>query len=153
MLKRWLDGPSQLWPSGRSEAGRPSGLTETEESEKGFLLSNVCASLVRAQWISITLDDADRRRLAALVADHNTPQKHVWRAQIVLLSADGVGTSAIMTETGTAKTTVWRWQARFMEEGVEGLLRDKTHPSRPNACRLWQRLRLGRRRDAEAAAL
>lgn len=78
--------------------------------------------------ISITLDDADRRRLSALVSDHNTPQKHVWRAQIVLLSADGVGTSAIMTETGTAKATVWRWQARFMAEGVEGLLRDKTRP-------------------------
>ncbi|VFU07794.1 protein of unknown function [Methylocella tundrae] len=56
--------------------------------------------------ISITLGEADRRRLDALVADRNTPQKHVWRARIVLLSADGIGTSAIMTETGTAKTTV-----------------------------------------------
>jgi transposase len=52
----------------------------------------------------------------------------VWRARIVLLSADGVGTNAIMAATGTAKTTVWRWQARFMAEGVEGLLRDKTRP-------------------------
>lgn len=25
----------------------------------------------------------------------NTPQKHVWRARIVLLSADGVGTNAV----------------------------------------------------------
>ena len=33
-----------------------------------------------------------------------------------------------MSATGTAKTTVWRWQARFMEEGVDGLLRDKTRP-------------------------
>ena len=29
-----------------------------------------------------------------------------------------------------AKTCVWRWQQRFMEEGVRGLLRDKTRPSR-----------------------
>ena len=78
--------------------------------------------------ISITLNEIDRRRLDAVVADRNTPQKHVWRARIVLMSADGVGTSAIMAETSTSKTTVWRWQARFMEEGVDGLLRDKTRP-------------------------
>ena len=74
------------------------------------------------------LDDADRRRLESIATDRNTPQKHVWRARIVLLSADGDGTNAIMAATSTAKTTVWRWQARFMEEGVDGLLRDKTRP-------------------------
>ena len=78
--------------------------------------------------ISIALRGSDRDRLERLVSDRNTPQKHVWRARIVLLSADGVGTMAIMAETGAAKTTVWRWQARFMAEGVLGLLRDKTRP-------------------------
>ena len=48
----------------------------------------------------------------------------------MLLSADGVGTNEIMRQTGTSKTCVWRWQQRFMEEGVRGLLRDKTRPSR-----------------------
>jgi len=50
------------------------------------------------------------------------------RARIVLLNANGDGKNGIMAATGTAKTTVWRWQARLMEEGVEGLLRDKTRP-------------------------
>jgi len=80
--------------------------------------------------ISITLGPSDRRRLEAIVADRNTPQKHVWRAEIVLLSADGVGTVEIMRQTGTSKTCVWRWQERFAEAGVAGLLRDKTRPSR-----------------------
>ena len=80
--------------------------------------------------ISFMLTAADRRRLEAIVADRNTPQKHVWRAAIVLLSADGVGTVEIMRRTGTSKTCVWRWQERFAAEGVEGLLRDKTRPSR-----------------------
>ena len=92
----------------------------------------VCAELVRiccmCKGISITISNADRRRLKSIAADRNTPQKHVWRAQIVLLSADGVGTNAIMARTDKAKTTVWRWQARFTEEGIEGLLRDKTRP-------------------------
>src|SRR5580700_7298078 len=43
--------------------------------------------------ISIALKPADRRRLAALARDRNAPHKHVWRAGIVLLSADGVGTN------------------------------------------------------------
>jgi transposase len=77
-------------------------------------------------WLSA----ADRARLAAIVADRNSPQKHVWRAQIVLLSADHVGTVAIMRQTGKAKAGVWRWQARYLEDGVDGLLRDRTRPSR-----------------------
>jgi len=52
------------------------------------------------------------------------PQKHVWRAQIVVLSADSVGTNQIMRETGKAKTCVWRWQERFAIDAVkqEGLI-------------------------------
>ena len=80
--------------------------------------------------ISITLHPSDRHRLEAVVADRNTPQKHVWRAEIVLLSADGAGTVEIMRRTGTSKGCVWRWQERFAIAGVEGLLRDKTRPSR-----------------------
>src|SRR6202020_2777410 len=80
--------------------------------------------------ISITLKPADRRRLKALARDRNTPHKHVWRAEIVLLSADGVGTNEIMRRTGKSKTCVWRWQERFMQAGCDGLLHDKTRPSR-----------------------
>jgi transposase len=48
----------------------------------------------------------------------------------VLLSGAGVGTNEIMRRTGKSKTCVWRWQERFMQEGYDGLLRDKTRPSR-----------------------
>jgi hypothetical protein len=41
----------------------------------------------------------------------------------VLATADGVGIVEIMrTAAGVSKTAVWRWQARFMDEGVDGLL-------------------------------
>lgn len=80
--------------------------------------------------ITISLSPADQIRLEAVVADRNSPQKHVWRAQIVLLSAGGAGTHEIMRITGKAKTCVWRWQERFMVAGTDGLLRDKTRPSR-----------------------
>ncbi|MGH8387552.1 MAG: IS630 family transposase [Pseudomonas sp.] len=80
--------------------------------------------------ISFTVSPSARRRLSSIVANRNSPQKHVWRCRIVLLSADSLGTAEIMRRTGKSKTCVWRWQERFMEEGVDGLLHDKTRPSR-----------------------
>ncbi len=78
--------------------------------------------------ISFTISAGDRQRLRAIVADPKSPQKHVWRARIILLNGTGLGTSAIMAETGKSKTCVWRWQERFMHAGVDGLLRDKSRP-------------------------
>jgi transposase len=79
---------------------------------------------------NIQLSAADRRELEAVAANRNSPQKHAWRAKIVLLTADDHGTAEIMRATGKAKTVIWRWQERFGEEGVAGLWRDKTRPSR-----------------------
>jgi hypothetical protein len=53
---------------------------------------------------NIQLSRADRSKLKAVVANRNSPQKHVWRARIVLLTADGRGTAEIMQATGKAKT-------------------------------------------------
>jgi len=80
--------------------------------------------------VVVDANAADRARLEAVVADRNSPQKHVWRARIILLTAEGLGTVEIMRRTGKSKTCVWRWQERFMAGGVDGLLRDKTRPSR-----------------------
>ena len=71
--------------------------------------------------IVVEVTAADRARLEALIADRNSPQKHVWRARIVLLTVDGRGTAEIMRRTGKAKTAVWRWQERFMQEGFDGV--------------------------------
>jgi transposase len=80
--------------------------------------------------ICIYVSPADRARLERLVADRNTPRKLVWRAEIVLATADRLGTMEIMRRAGTSKPTVWRWQERYLEAGVDGLVRDKTRPAR-----------------------
>ena len=90
----------------------------------------MCESGWMRSGISINLSPSDRDRLDQIMKDRNAAQKHAWRAEIVLLTGDGVGTNEIMRRTRTSKTCVWRWQERFMQEGVEGLLRDKTRPSR-----------------------
>ena len=82
--------------------------------------------------IVVNVTRADRLRLEAIVADRSAPQKHVWRAKVIVATADGCGTAEIMRRSGKSKPVVWTWQARFMAEGVEGLLRDKTRkPGKP----------------------
>ena len=69
--------------------------------------------------------------MVPIAADRNSSQKLVWRANIILLSGAGFGTVVMDGgEMGKAKTCVWRWQERYMREGVAGLLKDKTRPSR-----------------------
>jgi transposase len=80
------------------------------------------------EGISVEVSAADRARLEAVVANRNRPQKHLWRAEIILATAEGLGTNAIIRRAGVSKPCVWRWQERFMNEGVDGLLRDRTRP-------------------------
>ena len=74
--------------------------------------------------ISFTVATSDQQRLERIIKNPGSSQKHVLRARIVILSSAGHGTHAIMAATGKSKTCVWRWQERFMQEGVEGLLHD-----------------------------
>jgi transposase len=79
-----------------------------------------------AQTVCILNDDGDRQRLAAIIADRNRAQKHVKRARIIVGSMDGLNVLEIAGFVGVSRPAVWRWQQRYAEEGVDGLLRDKT---------------------------
>jgi hypothetical protein len=64
--------------------------------------------------IEIDVTTADPARLEAIVADRNSPQKLVWRARIILATADGCGTAGMMRRAGVSKPCVWRgrgWSA------------------------------------------
>jgi transposase len=85
-----------------------------------------------AQTVTVIVDAEDRVRLAAVVGDRNRPQKHVQRARIVLLSAERLPVLTVANAVGVSRPAVWRWQQRFAEAGVDGLLRDKTRkPGKP----------------------
>ena len=88
--------------------------------------------------IVVNVTAEDRSRLEAIVADRGAPQKHVWRANIDLATADGCGTFEVMRRSGKSKPVVWRWQQRFMQEGVEGLLRGKIRDAASRRFRLRQ---------------
>src|SRR6478736_6795456 len=70
----------------------------------------------------------DREWLVKLVKDRNTPQKIVWRSQIVLLAGEGIGAVEVATRVGKSVLTVRRWRRRYAAKGVDGLLKDATRP-------------------------
>src|SRR3954463_13678887 len=91
--------------------------------------SRICETGGMRKGVEVRLGLGDRERLAAVIGSGNSPQKHVWRARIVLLSADGIGTMAIQRQNGKGKPTIWRWQARFMAEGVDGFVHGAPRPA------------------------
>src|SRR5204862_6144774 len=113
------------------------------------------SAAMRRDDICIYVSPSNRARLAALIGDRNTPSKVVWRAEIVLATADGHGTNEIMRRTGKSKPCVWRWQERYVEEGVLGLMRDKTRPSRkpplPDKAKLAARTKTADRQAANGS--
>jgi transposase len=82
-----------------------------------------------AQQVCVIVSTAEREQLAAIAADRSRPHKHLERARIVLVSADRHSAQRVAQSVGVSRPTVWRWQQRFAESGVEGLLRDKTRKS------------------------
>src|SRR5262245_2325736 len=79
-------------------------------------------------WVSA----ADRQRLAAILADRNRSQELVARARIILASAERLEVAVVARRAGISRPAVWRWQQRFAEAGVDGLLRDRTRkPGKP----------------------
>jgi transposase len=92
--------------------------------DAGLMAQIVCP------WVSVE----DRARLEAIVADRNRAQKHVARARIILASAERLPVAAVARRAGVGRPAVWRWQRRFAEAGVDGLLRDATR--KPGKARL-----------------
>jgi transposase len=82
-----------------------------------------------AQTSCVILTADDRQRLAAIIGDRSRPLKHIQRARIVLHSDDRLPVLEVAKRADASRPAVWRWQQRYAEEGVDGLLRDKTRAS------------------------
>src|SRR4051794_353651 len=92
----------------------------------------MCYGLGMAQTVCPLISAEDRQRLAAILADRNRPQKFVARARIILHSTERLDVAAVARQAGVSRPAVWRWQLRFAEAGIDGLLRDKTRkPGQP----------------------
>jgi transposase len=79
-----------------------------------------------AQTVSIILSAEERARLLVIIGDRNLSQKHARRARIILHSGERMPVLDIARRSDVSRPAVWRWQQRYAEQGIDGLLRDKT---------------------------
>jgi transposase len=82
----------------------------------------------RARPLPLTEDQ--RQQLDQWVRGRRTPQRLSVRAKLILLAASGISNLEIGKELGVAQPTVRRWRRRFLEKGLEGLVKDAPRPGR-----------------------
>jgi transposase len=83
-----------------------------------------------ALTMTVDVPPRDRELLRSWTRSPSVRAGLARRARIVLLAAEGLGTSEIVRRTGVSKPTVIAWKRRYMAEGVGGL-DDRPKPGRP----------------------
>ena len=81
---------------------------------------------------TITLTPETRQELETVARSRRTAQGLGRRAQIVLLTADGISPGKIGQQLGVSQPTVRVWRHRYVEAGLDGL-RSETRPGRPRS--------------------
>lgn len=69
----------------------------------------------------ICLTDEDRRILEARARKYTLSYRDVFRAQTILLAAQGLRNDEIAARLNTRREIVSKWRKRFFEEGLVGL--------------------------------
>ena len=69
----------------------------------------------------ISLEEADRQALEAVLRSHKTPQSRALRARIILKSGAGESVESISGSLGTSTKSIYKWRNRFLEAGIDGL--------------------------------
>ena len=78
------------------------------------------------------LSEAERAELQSLANSRTLSHALVVRAQIIVLSADGMFNKVIAQRLGVSHQTVGKWRKRFLEGGVQGLY-DELRSGRPRS--------------------
>ena len=79
---------------------------------------------------AIEISDSEREQLEMMSRSRSLPHGLVRRAEVVLLSSQGVRTEDIATHTGFSRPTVSHWRRQFREQGLTGLYGEQ-RPGRP----------------------
>jgi transposase len=78
----------------------------------------------------IVLSEEVRRKLERQSRGRATQARVVLRSRIVLLAAEGVQNKQIAAALNIAPRMAALWRGRFIEHGIEGLLKDAPRPGR-----------------------
>ena len=78
----------------------------------------------------VALTAEQREELLKLVRSGKAENRFAQRLRIILLSADGLSTTAIAEKIGCTRKTVIAWRDRFLTSGIDGL-KDRERRGRP----------------------
>jgi transposase len=78
----------------------------------------------------IVLNEETRRKLERQSRGRSTQARVVMRSRIVLLAAEGFQNKQIAASLNVAPRMAALWRVRFIERGMEGLLKDAPRPGR-----------------------
>lgn len=76
----------------------------------------------------VDLNEEERARLGSLLRRGKSSARMQARARILLKADEGMLNQDIMSALDVSETMVYRARQRFVEEGLEAALRDKTRP-------------------------
>jgi len=80
----------------------------------------------------IKLKKAERTRLKNYVKSGQKSARAIIRARILLLSNEGKTADEIMSALGTSRPTISRIRKRYVEEGLEFILKEKPRSGKPS---------------------
>lgn len=69
----------------------------------------------------IELTVAEKEELLTMSRSHKLEKRYVERAEIILLSEQGLSMNDIVEKTGLSKPVVNKWRQRFRQYGIDGL--------------------------------
>jgi transposase len=88
--------------------------------------------------VTFNLTAEQEATLKMWVGSHRTQQRYSRRAQVILLSAEGLTLQEISARSGLNRTNCLKWRKRFASEGLDGL-NDRCRKGRPPSITAWQR--------------
>jgi transposase len=74
----------------------------------------------------VLLSEEQSKELSSIAQSRSLPAGYVFRAQLILMLAEGATFSMIQKQLRTTAPTIIRWKVRFLQLGMDGL--DTHHP-------------------------
>lgn len=90
----------------------------------------------------IKLTESERTKLERYSKARNVAERLRERSQIILLADDGLENKEIARRLAQDPGKVGRWRKRYAEQGLEGIIKDKTRPGRIAPISLAKRSRI-----------
>ncbi len=89
----------------------------------------------------VILADSDRITLQAILRSQTKSVRVVARAKVVLHAAEGLHDKQIAPLVGMQRQSVARWRERFLDLGIDGLMRDLPRGGRSRTARAPDKVR------------